>query len=98
MQKHVLKYPKKSQKITKNRKKSKKSKNPKISQKSPKNGGFCPTHPYRLGMQKKVEETGPLGLNGKSILVVKAYLRGTLRYQKKFYTRHMSHMGACFWK
>ena len=39
------------------------------------------------------------------ILEVKASLRGTpthikstLRYQKKFYTRHMSHMGACFWK
>ena len=22
----------------------------------------------------------------------------TLRYEKKIYTRHMSHMGACFWK
>ena len=27
-----------------------------------------------------------------------SYIKSTLRYQKKFYTRDMSHMGACFWK
>ena len=26
------------------------------------------------------------------------HIKSTLKYQKKFYTRHMSHMGACFWK
>ena len=27
-----------------------------------------------------------------------SYIKSTLRYQKKIYTRHMPHMGACFWK
>ena len=26
------------------------------------------------------------------------HIKSTLRYQKNFYTRDMSHMGACFWK
>ena len=26
------------------------------------------------------------------------HIKSTLRYQKKFYTRDMSHMWACFWK
>ena len=29
---------------------------------------------------------------------VSYYIKSTLRYQKNFYTRDMSHMGACFWK
>ena len=40
--------------------------------------------------------TTPIG--NTPILEVKASLKGTLRYQKKIYTRHMPHMGACFWK
>ena len=41
----------------------------------------------------------------KPILEVKAssrgtisYIKSTLRYQKKNYTRDISHMGACFWE